>query len=237
MGKPKAFNGVGSDYRSVPQMMSKSNRIAAAVDAFGDGEPVLVYDAADRESEVDIVYPPENITHADIARLRNDAGGLICVALSDTVCRTLGLPFLRETIDHPVAVEHDRGYGDRSASSLSVNHIDTFTGITDADRALTIRNLSACAATPDVEGFAEEFRTPGHVRLLRAAPGLLDDRQGHTELGVAIARAADCPPAAVVCEMLDDESGDALSRAAAKEYANREGLVYVEATTLVDYFA
>ena len=208
--------------------------VGRAVAAFRRGEPVLVHDAADREGETDIVYPASAVTPRAVARMRNDAGGLVCVALSDAVSETLGLPFIQESLDHPLTADHELGYDERSSFSLTVNHRDTFTGITDEDRALTIAELGALAAAPDRETFEETFRAPGHVHLLRAAPGLLDDRRGHTELGIALADAADLPPAVVVCEMLDDETGGARSPADARAYAERHDLVYVEGAALVD---
>jgi 3,4-dihydroxy 2-butanone 4-phosphate synthase len=209
--------------------------VADAVAAFGRGDPVLIHDAADREGETDLVYPAGAVTPEAVARMRNDAGGLVCVALSDTVADRLDLPFMQAALDHPVSADHELGYDERSSFSLTVNHRDTFTGITDEDRSLTIRELAAVAADPDPEAFAEQFRAPGHVHLLRAAPGLLTDRLGHTELGIALAAAADRPPAVVVCEMLDDETGAALPPAAARAYADREGLTYVEGASLVDH--
>jgi len=209
---------------------------ADAVEAFARGEPVLIHDAADREGETDIVYPAGSVTPEAVARMRNDAGGLICVALSDAVADTLELPFMQEVLDHPTAADHELAYDDYSSFSLTVNHRETFTGITDADRALTIRELAAVATDPDADAFAESFRSPGHVHLLRAAPDLLDDREGHTEFGIALAAAADQPPIVVVCEMLDDESGEALPPAAARAYAEREGFVYVEGANLIERF-
>ena len=205
-----------------------------AVAAFGRGQPILIHDAADREGEVDLVYPAGAVTPAAVARLRNDAGGLVCVALSDAVAEGFDLPFVRDELDHPSAAGHDLGYDERSSFSLTVNHRDTHTGITDEDRALTITELAAAAADPAAVDFAAAFRSPGHVTLLRGAPGLLADRLGHTELGLAVAAAADQPPAVVVCEMLDDETGGALSPGAARAYADREGLAYVEGSALVE---
>jgi 3,4-dihydroxy 2-butanone 4-phosphate synthase len=208
--------------------------VEGAVSALRAGEPVLVHDAADREGETDLVYPAAGVEPADVARLRNDAGGLVCVALADEVARAWQLPFAEAAIDHPAADDHDLGYDDRSSFSLTVNHRDTYTGITDEDRALTIARLGEAAGAPDDVEFAAEFRAPGHVHLLRAAPGLLANRRGHTELGVALAEAAGLPPAVVVCEMLDDESGRALSPTAARAYAARNGLAYVEGASLVE---
>ncbi len=215
-------------------MHQTSSTVDAAITAFRAGQPVLIHDAADREGETDLVYPAGGVTPDAVARLRNDAGGLICTALSHEVAETLELPFLQETIDHPLAADHDLDYDERSSFSLTVNHRDTFTGITDEDRALTITELASVAADPDVETFAEEFRAPGHVHLLKAAPNLLADRMGHTELGIALADAADQAPAVVVCEMLDDETGKALPPAAAQAYGERNDIPYVEGRDLVE---
>ena len=220
-----------------------SAAVDAAIDAFADGQPVLIHDFADREGETDIVYPATVVDSDAVARLRNDAGGLICVALSDAVSNAFGLPFLQELVDHPASADHELAYDERSSFSLTVNHRETFTGITDVDRALTISELgtAAAAVTADADydetDFAAAFRTPGHVHLLRAAPELLVDREGHTELGIALAAAAGQPPAVVVCEMLDDETGRARSPADAEAYADRHGLVYVEGEALLSALA
>jgi 3,4-dihydroxy 2-butanone 4-phosphate synthase len=218
---------------------SDQSTVDAAIEAFEAGQPVLIHDFADREGETDIVYPAAVVDSDAVARLRNDAGGLICVALSDTVSDVFGLPFLQDVVDHPAAADHVLAYDERSSFSLTINHRDTFTGITDVDRALTISELGAAAAAAvdgtgyDETDFAAAFRTPGHVHLLRAAPGLLADRAGHTELGIALAAAAGCCPAVVVCEMLDDETGGARSPADAAAYADRHGFVYVEGEALL----
>jgi 3,4-dihydroxy 2-butanone 4-phosphate synthase len=207
--------------------------VTAAIEAVREGRPVCIHDAADREGETDLVYPAGAVTPEAVARLRNDAGGLVCVAVSDAVADAFDLPFLQEQLHHPAAADHELSYDDRSSFSLPVNHRDTRTGITDEDRALTIDELAAAAADPAETDFASEFRTPGHVHLLRAAPGLLADRRGHTELGVALAEAAGVAPAVVVCEMLDDTTGGALSPAAAADYARRHDIPYVEGADLV----
>ncbi|WP_435365062.1 3,4-dihydroxy-2-butanone-4-phosphate synthase [Haloarchaeobius sp. DYHT-AS-18] len=204
-----------------------------AISAFRAGQPVAIHDAADREGETDLVYPAEGVTPEAVARMRNDAGGLVCVALSDSVAEAFDLPFMQEELDHPLTADHELGYDERSSFSLTVNHRDTFTGIPDSDRALTITKLGEAAADPEGFPFVEEFRAPGHVHLLRAAPELLSQRLGHTELGIALAEAAETAPAVVVCEMLDDETGEALVPADARAYAKREGIPYVEGADLV----
>jgi 3,4-dihydroxy 2-butanone 4-phosphate synthase len=207
--------------------------VRRAVDAFGDGHPVLVHDFDDREGETDLLYPAGAVDRAAVARIRNDAGGLPFVALSAAVAEAFDLPFYHDVIDHPANDHGDLRYDTRPSFSLTVNHRDTYTGITDDDRALTIGRLAAAAADPAATDFAAEFRTPGHVHLLRAAPDLLADRRGHTELGVALAEAAGVPPAVAGAEMLDDDSGGALPVAAARAYAERHGLAFVTGDELV----
>ena len=208
--------------------------IEEAIEAFGRGEPVLIHDGNDRENEVDLVYPAYAVAPSDVARLRNDAGGLICVALSHDVSEAFDLPFLHDAVDHPAGRHTDVQYDDRSSFSLTVNHRDTFTGVVDNDRARTIAALGEAARDPDAVRFAEAFDTPGHVHLLRAAPDLLADRQGHTELGVALAELAGVPPAVVVCEMLDDRTGGALSRSSAAAYAGDNDYVFLDGTSVVE---
>ncbi|MFB6282088.1 MAG: 3,4-dihydroxy-2-butanone-4-phosphate synthase [Haloferacaceae archaeon] len=212
--------------------------VARAVAAFRAGDPVLIHDFADREGETDVVYPAGAVGPGDVARLRNDAGGLICVALGHAVAEALALPYREETLDHPAA-DGRPAYDDRSSFSLTVNHRETYTGITDEDRALTVAELASVAETVAAGGaygpeeFGADFRAPGHVHLLRGAPDLLGDRRGHTELGLALAREAGLPPAVVVCEMLDDATGGALAPADAAAYADRHGLPFVDGDRLV----
>lgn len=214
-----------------------ASSVDRAVDAFRRGEPVCIHDADDREGETDLVYPAVGVTPESVTRLRNDAGGLICVALDNAVAEAFELPFVQDVLDHPATNDHKLSYDDRSSFSLTVNHRDTETGITDRDRALTIQALGSAAMAPTETEFAEQFRAPGHVHVLRAADGLLAERRGHTELGIALAQAADVSPAVVVCEMLDDVTGEALSPGDAANYADSHGLPYVEGRQLIERFS
>ncbi|MEF8757358.1 MAG: 3,4-dihydroxy-2-butanone-4-phosphate synthase [Halobacteriales archaeon] len=208
--------------------------VEEAIAAFRRGEPVLVHDADDREGETDLLYPAGAVSTEAVARLRNDAGGLLFVAVPDEVAEAFDLPYLHEELSHPAADFDDVGYDARPSFSLTVNHRDTFTGITDEDRSLTVRTLAAAADAPAEIDFAAEFRAPGHVHVLRAAAGLLTEREGHTELGVALALAADREPAVAGCEMLDDTTGTALPAAAARDYAARHGIPFVEGSAVID---
>jgi 3,4-dihydroxy 2-butanone 4-phosphate synthase len=208
--------------------------VTTALEAFGRGEPVLVHDADSREDETDIIYPADAVDAEAVARMRNDAGGLICVALSASVADAFDLPFLAAELSHPASEDIELAYGDRSSFSLPVNHRETGTGITDTDRALTITELAAAADDPGSVAFADRFHSPGHVPVLRAAEGLFDSRQGHTELGVAMAIATGRAPAAVVCEMLDDTTGEALSTERARRYAQANDVHFLDGQTVIE---
>ncbi|MFB6107982.1 MAG: 3,4-dihydroxy-2-butanone-4-phosphate synthase [Haloplanus sp.] len=209
--------------------------LARGVAAFRAGEPVLVHDFDDREGETDLLYPAASVTPDDVCRMRNDGGGLLFVALSAAVADRLSLPFVHDVLDHPANDHTDLGYDARPSFSLTVNHRDGYTGVTDDDRALTVSRLGEVAGDDHygVDAFAAEFRIPGHVHLLRGAPDLLAERTGHTELGLALADEAGVAPAVAGCEMLDDETGGALSASDAREYARRHGLAFLDGDAVV----
>ncbi len=206
---------------------------------------MLVHDAPNRENEVDMVVAAESVGPKHVATMRRDAGGLICVALHPKIADNFGLPYLTEVYKKassyfdvlPSTRPDDLPYDERSAFSLAVNHRRTFTGITDIDRALTIRELGKLGAKalngPMVEEFGRNFRSPGHVPLLLAADGMLAERMGHTELVVALAGLAGITPVMAVCEMLDDETGKALSFRAASSYASERGLTFLSGAEIV----
>lgn len=192
----------------------------SAIDALRNGKMILLFDAEDREGETDIVIPAICITPADVALMRRDGGGLICVAIFGKAADSLGLPFMSDVLRSVSKNGHkslislvekkgDIPYDSRSSFSLWVNHRETFTGITDNDRALTIRKIGEVVdkvMKGEKIDFGDEFRSPGHVALLRAATGLLNERRGQTELSIELALKAGISPSMVVCEMLDDKT-------------------------------
>jgi len=226
--------------------------IQEAIKALQGGQPILLYDFDDRETETDIVIPAETTTPKEVYRLRRDAGGLICTAIDPVICDKLGIPYIVDVLRFAgnsgngfKAIESiyervgDIPYDTKSSFSLWVNHRKTFTGITDNDRSLTITKLGEItkkAMNGEHVNFGAEFRSPGHMPLLRAAPGLLKDRRGQTELSIVLARAAGITPAMVMCEMLDGETGKALKKQDAIAYAKRHGFVFIEGKEVVDYF-
>ncbi len=221
--------------------------LAAAASALGAGEPVLVFDAADREGETDLVFLSERATPELVRLARADAGGLLCTAITEELRHRLGLPFVAELLEVGAArfplvarlADHPR-YDRRSARGITLNHRSNYTGAPDNDRAVTIRAVGELArdavTLSDAElqdRFAGEFVSPGHVHLLYAAPGLVAERKGHTELAVSLARMAGLSESATVCEMLGD-SGGAREPEAARRYARDHGWEFLEGRTIAE---
>tara|TARA_B100000700_G_scaffold307879_1_gene384869 strand:+ start:3112 stop:3819 length:708 start_codon:yes stop_codon:yes gene_type:complete len=216
--------------------MESSELIRMASEAFAQGKPVMVFDSDFRECETDLLWPAAAATPAIMRRLRQDCGGLLFLAVGDDIGEKFGLPWLQDLHTHPALVEEnpvlgslitdDLQYDTRSAFTLSLNHRDTYTGITDHDRALTTRRFGELAqemkdssAIDAMAALGKEFRTPGHIPLCREAPGGLKTRQGHTELAVAIARLAELMPCTIGAEMLQPDGDRALSVEDARAYA------------------
>ncbi|MBT8508893.1 3,4-dihydroxy-2-butanone 4-phosphate synthase [Methanomicrobiaceae archaeon CYW5] len=215
--------------------------IDEALAAFERGEFILLYDFDDREGETDFAIRSDAVTPKDILRMRKDGGGLICTAIHPQAAKNFGLPFASEILrpTHLAEKEGDIPYDRKNHSSFSlwVNHRDTFTGITDRDRALTVTRIAEQVKKTlngGSDDFHAEFRTPGHMAILRAADDLLDQRQGQTELSVALAEMAGVTPAVTICEMLDDATGKALSKEDARAYAEAHGLVFIEGSDVRD---
>lgn len=221
--------------------------LSQALQALRQGRFILVYDGDGREEETDLTIASQFVTPTAIRTLRKEAGGLVCVTLSGEVHRKIGLPLMADVLrdagrTYPIleAVSAENLKYDRhSTFSLTVNHKDTFTGITDKDRALTISRLATVAgeAVKRENGwaahvFADEFRSPGHVPVLNAAEPLLQARKGHTELTTALMLMAGLTPSATICEMMADDDR-ARSRNDAKAYARDHNLVFLEGQDIV----
>ena len=226
--------------------------VEAAIAAFAAGQPVMVFDSDFREKETDLLWPATAATPEVMRTLRKDCGGLLFLAIGDEIGELFGLPWLQDIHTHPSLVEenpvlghlitNDLQYDARSAFTLSLNHRDTYTGITDRDRALTTRRFGELAGelmgsqssdSDLLKALGAEFRTPGHIPVCREAPGGLATRQGHTELAVAIARLAGHVPATIGAEMLQPDGDGALSVEAAREYAKERGIPMITGADLL----
>lgn len=175
-------------------MSKKFSTVQAAVDAIRRGEVVIVLDAEDRENEGDYICAAELVTPETINFMLRGRGQLCCPILPSTAER-LHLRPIVETNNAPL----------RTAFMTPVDHSESKTGITAAERAETIRRLASEASQPS------DFVRPGHVYPLLAMEGGVLRRAGHTEAAVDLPRMAGLAPAGVLTEILDD-TGDRATR-------------------------
>jgi 3,4-dihydroxy 2-butanone 4-phosphate synthase len=217
--------------------------LADAIAALKAGRFVLVHDDKGRENEIDMVIAAEHAKPHHVSSMRKDAGGLLCLAIANEITTKLGLVYMHDMIAgmgkvNPIFSKLTEGraaYGDRPSFSISVNHHETYTGITDNDRGLTISKMAEVCRNIDsggVEEFAKNFRAPGHVPILIASKRLLHDRMGHTELCVYLAKLAGIVPAVAICEMMDSNTHMALSIEGAQEYAKKFNIPLIDASEL-----
>ena len=157
------------------------------------GEMVLVVDDEDRENEGDLTLAAEWVTPDAVNFMLRWARGLVCMP-----CDGAWL----DKLDIEQMVPPGRA-GCDTAFTVSIDHRNAGSGIGAADRALTIKRFLAPESRPD------DFIRPGHVFPLRARPGGVLERRGHTEASVDLARLAGLPPVAVICEVLHDDGSPA----------------------------
>ncbi|KAI1208541.1 3,4-dihydroxy-2-butanone 4-phosphate synthase [Annulohypoxylon truncatum] len=188
----------------MPSALIDHNRfdsIPDAIAAFRNDEFIVVMDDEGRENEGDLIIAAENMTTEQMAFMIRHSSGYVCAPITPALTESLKLPQMVENSEDP------RG----TAYTISIDSADpaVTTGISAHDRALTVRNLANPNSTP------ASFRRPGHVLPLRARPGGVRIRPGHTEAGVDFCRLAGKPEVAVICELVED--GDEVSGRAIRE--------------------
>jgi len=171
-------------------MTRKFNTIESVIADMQAGKMVIMVDDADRENEGDLIMAAQFATPKDINFMAQHGRGLICVPTTSERLQQLGIERMvrqnRETFktDFQISVDAARGIT---------------TGISAPDRAETIRVMAEPTTVP------EDLVQPGHVFPLRARPGGVLQRAGHTEAAVDLARLAGCRPIAVICEILNPD--------------------------------
>ena len=192
--------------------------LTRALEALRHGEFVVVADAADREAEADLVLAAQFATAERLGFLVRHTAGIVCAPMTDERADALGLPLMVE--------ENTEPHGTKFTVSVDVA-AGTSTGISASDRAATARALADPDAAPG------DFVRPGHLFPLRAHPRGLAARGGHTEAAVALTQLAGLAPVALICE-LTAEDGEMLRRDAAREFAARHALPFLDVSALAD---
>ena len=192
--------------------------VEEAVAAIAGGEMVIVVDSKDRENEGDLVMAAERITAEAVNFMATHGRGLICVPMLPERLEALRIP--------PMASRNDDRHG--TAFHVGVDHRDGSSGISAADRALTIRALADEGTDP------RSLAQPGHVFPLAYQRGGVLKRAGHTEASVDLALMAGLSPAAVICEIASDD-GTMARFPELIEFAARHGLRVLAITDLIAY--
>lgn len=199
-------------------MANQYNTIEEALEDLRAGKIILVTDDEDRENEGDMVCAAEFATQENINFMASYAKGLICTPMSAEIAARLGLP--------PMVAENTDNH--QTAFTVSIDHVDTTTGISAAERSYT---MIKCA---DENTLPSDLRRPGHVFPLISRAGGVLVRNGHTEATVDLMRLAGLKECGVCCEIMRDD-GTMMRTPELWEMAEKFNLKFITIKALQDY--
>lgn len=188
-----------------------------AIAAIARGEMVVVVDDMNRENEGDFIMAASKCTAPDMARIVRYSSGVVCVGMEGDRMDALGIPAMVTRNEDPKGT----AFGVSVDAAMGIS-----TGISAADRALTIQLLANPTST------ASDFCRPGHIFPLRARPGGVLTRDGHTEAAVDLSRLAGLEPCGVLCEIVSEEYPTEMMRLPElRRFCRRHGFIL---TSIVD---
>jgi 3,4-dihydroxy 2-butanone 4-phosphate synthase/GTP cyclohydrolase II len=202
-------------YKGGSKMLNTIEEAAADIKA---GKMIIVVDDADRENEGDLVAAAEKVTPEIINFMVTHARGLVCVPIIGERLDELEIP--------PMVTDNTDNH--ETAFSVSIDHRSTATGISAFERAASIKALI------NGECKAEDFRRPGHIFPLRYKEGGVLRRAGHTEGSIDLARIAGFYPAAVICEIINDD-GTMARLPELMEFAQKHDMKIISIADLIEY--
>jgi 3,4-dihydroxy 2-butanone 4-phosphate synthase/GTP cyclohydrolase II len=195
--------------------------VESAIADIAAGKLVIVTDDEDRENEGDLIMAAEKVTPETVNMMIRYGSGIVCVPTLEPQLRRLGLG--------PMVARNRESH--RTDFTVSVDAAEGIsTGISAYDRTLTIRLLANPATRP------EELVQPGHVFPLRARPGGVLERAGHTEAAVDLVTLAGLSPMGVLCELVNDD-GTVQRLPQLSEFARKFGLKMISIASLIEYRA
>lgn len=192
--------------------------IDEALEALRAGRIILVTDDPDRENEGDFICAAEFATPENVAFMAIEGRGLICMPMTGELADSLALP--------PMVVKNTDNH--ETAFTVSIDHVETSTGISAFDRSLTAMKCIDPAEKP------EDFRRPGHMFPLRAKAGGVLERNGHTEATVDLCRLAGLQPCGLCCEIMGD-NGEMLRTPELMKVAQKWSMPFITIKDLQDY--
>jgi len=194
-------------------------RVEKALSALRNGNGILVTDDEDRENEGDLIFAAETLTEPQMAMLIRECSGIVCLCLSDEKVQALQLPMM-------VADNSSRF---QTAFTVSIEATaGVTTGVSAADRVTTVKAAISDQAVP------ADLSRPGHIFPLRARPGGVLERGGHTEATVDLMRLAGLKPCGVLCELTNPD-GSMARLPEIISFAQKHGMPVVTVGDLVAY--
>jgi 3,4-dihydroxy 2-butanone 4-phosphate synthase/GTP cyclohydrolase II len=193
--------------------------VRAAIDAFANGEIVVVTDDDDRENEGDLIIAAVHATPEKMAFIIRHTCGIVCAPITGEIARRLHLA--------PMVADSDAIHGTAFTISVDVRH-GTTTGISAEDRTATIRALA------NGNSGRADFVRPGHVFPLIAREGGVLMRSGHTEAALDLCRLAALEPIAAICELVNDD-GTVMRGPQIAGFAKKHGLKRIAVADLIAY--
>lgn len=200
------------------ELIGMIGTIEQALEDLRNGKVILVIDDPDRENEGDLICAAEFATTENVNLMASDAKGLICMPMSKELCEKLKLnQMVEENTDN-----HS------TAFTVSIDHVDTTTGISAVERSLTAMK------TVDDDAKPEDFRRPGHMFPLEAREGGVLKRAGHTEATVDLVTLAGLKPAGLCCEIMR-EDGTMMRTTELIKFAEERNLTLITIADLIKY--
>lgn len=199
-------------------MKQEFDTVEQALNDLKNGKVILVVDDPERENEGDLICAAEFATTENVNMMASLAKGLICMPMSGELCDQLGLQAM-------VDVNTDNHC---TAFTVSIDHVDTTTGISAVERSLTAMKAVEEGAKPS------DFRRPGHMFPLRAKEGGVLVRDGHTEATVDLMKLAGLKPCGLCCEIMK-EDGTMMRTTELKSFAEKQNLTMISISALIEY--
>lgn len=198
---------------------TSEERVVSALEVIRAGQGVILVDDEDRENEGDLIFAAETITPPQMAMLIRECSGIVCLCMTDEKLNQLNLP--------PMVTDNSSKNGTAFTVTIEAR-VGVTTGVSAADRVTTIKTAIADGCRP------EDLARPGHVFPLRAQPGGVLSRRGHTEGTVDLTTLAGLKPAGVLCE-LTHEDGTMMHLPALVEFARQHDMPILTIEDLVQY--
>ncbi len=199
-------------------MMYSFNTIPEAIEDIKNGKMIIVVDDEDRENEGDFIVSGEKVTGEIMNFIATYGKGLICTPISEKIAERLGLePMVANNTDN-----HE------TAFTVSVDHVDTTTGISAFERAFTVNKMADKNSKPS------DFRRPGHVFPLISKPMGVLERNGHTEATVDFMKLAGLEEIGICCEIMS-EDGHMARTPELMKIAKQNDLKIVTIESLIEY--